>query len=75
MDVVKGRKRRVKKLGIDEAMRMAKTAKMENSKVLGEIDSLVIGRVSFRKKHWEMNGSRIDVVDRGLGQGQDQQDE
>lgn len=40
VDVVKGRKRRVRKLGIEEAMRRVRKARMVMRRVRGEIDSL-----------------------------------
>ena len=43
VDVVKGRKRRVRKLGMLEAIRMVRRANIEKRRVRGEIDSLITG--------------------------------
>lgn len=43
VNVVKGRNRRVRKLGMLEAMRMVRKAKMEMSRFRGEIDRLMDG--------------------------------
>jgi len=43
VDVVKGRNRRVRKLGMLEAMRMVRKTKMEMSRFRGEIDRLMDG--------------------------------
>lgn len=59
VDVVKGRKRRVRKLGIEEAMRRVSRARVVMRRVRGEIDSLMDGE-RFNEEFGE--GERVVYV-------------